>query len=266
MILPSWTAVHSLWSIISTNLMTPLRDHPVIHSALTNRHAALNKRSAGLWGIKRRSFWNVPLWHDTSHPSSVEEGENRKCRTEHVTFAHLRIFCSDFGSVCTENVFAIGKKNYSYGNTLKIGVGQEKKEFIFCFFSAYCNCPCQSIQRQIQYVCLSFWNGKDWKLFPFDKKWTVSVRPSASDGMLALFGIGMGKFGVSLADFVVILALGPWSRPVSSPVHLTTSFTEWIRLAPQTNLFTFLKFPVSLLLLSSNKAKPVYHPLLSTRL
>lgn len=39
----------TLWSIISTNHMTPLCDHPVIHSASTNRHAAWRKGRAGLW-------------------------------------------------------------------------------------------------------------------------------------------------------------------------------------------------------------------------
>lgn len=38
------TTVRSLWSIISTNHMTPLCDHPVIHSALTNKHAAWRQR------------------------------------------------------------------------------------------------------------------------------------------------------------------------------------------------------------------------------
>lgn len=37
MISLSWTTVRSPWSIISTNHMTPLCDHPVIPSALTNK-------------------------------------------------------------------------------------------------------------------------------------------------------------------------------------------------------------------------------------
>lgn len=38
-----------LWSIISADHMTPLRDHPVIHYASTNKHTARRKRGAALW-------------------------------------------------------------------------------------------------------------------------------------------------------------------------------------------------------------------------
>lgn len=38
-----------LWNIISADHMTPLRDHPVIHYALTNKHTAWRKRRAALW-------------------------------------------------------------------------------------------------------------------------------------------------------------------------------------------------------------------------
>lgn len=62
-ILSSWTTVRSLWSIISTNHMTPLCDHPVIHSALTNKHAAWRERRTGLWEMEVVWIYTLKLWH-----------------------------------------------------------------------------------------------------------------------------------------------------------------------------------------------------------
>lgn len=62
-ILLSWMAICSLWSIISTNHMTPLCDHPVSHSASTN------KQQHGGRGVLVRGetqiLWIVTamLWH-----------------------------------------------------------------------------------------------------------------------------------------------------------------------------------------------------------
>lgn len=68
---------------------------------------------------------------------------------------HLRNFCSDTDSVCTENVLH-WKKKYTYGNSLKIWVGQQNIVF--------------SVLIVIVHACLSgegdndchcFWKGKE---------------------------------------------------------------------------------------------------------
>lgn len=66
MMLSFWIANHSLWSTISSNHMTPLCDHPVIHSALTNKHAAWRKRSAGLWEMQILCIQTVNLFAQLS--------------------------------------------------------------------------------------------------------------------------------------------------------------------------------------------------------
>lgn len=88
MILPSWTTVCSLWSIISTNHTTPLCDHPVIHSALTNKHAAWRERRAGLWENADLLDINSKALAQPAQLCSVEELRNnrKKYRMGHVTY------------------------------------------------------------------------------------------------------------------------------------------------------------------------------------
>lgn len=162
----SWTAVRSMWSIISTNHMTPLCDHLAIHSALTNKqqHGGRGELDCGKCRFSEYKQWCFGTASSRLLCGRVEK--NRKYKVGHVTFVHLRIFCWDFDSVRTENVLQ-WKKNYNYGNSLKIGVGQQKIVLFCFFFSAYCNSPCLSIQRG-RYVCHCFWGGKK-KLWLFDK-------------------------------------------------------------------------------------------------
>lgn len=157
-ILSSWT-VCSLWSIISTNHMTPLCDHPVIHSALTNKHAAAWKeRRAGLWeNAVLQDISGGEALAQLAQLSSVEEKikqevQNGTCDI----FVHLRNFLLRFGFCLYRECFAMEKKkNNTYGNSLKIG----GIFFIFSFFSVLIVIVHACLSREG--VRHSFWNGKE---------------------------------------------------------------------------------------------------------
>lgn len=92
MILSSRTTVRSLWSTISTNNMTPPCDHPVIHSALTNKRAAWRETSSGLSGNADLLDINSDASAQPAQLSCVEElmvgrkKNNTKYRSGHVTY------------------------------------------------------------------------------------------------------------------------------------------------------------------------------------
>lgn len=148
---------------------------------------------------------------------SVEElGEKQEVQNGTCDiFVHLRNFCLRFWFCLYRECFAMEKKNYTYGNSLKNWGRPTKNVFFFPYFSAYCNCPCLSIQRG-RYACLSFWNVKE-KLLLFDKKRTYDSDPRCLKALCwhcMLLG-----WVASPVYCVVMLACWTWSNPVSSPVH-----------------------------------------------
>lgn len=72
MILSSWTTVYSLRSIISTNHMTPLCDHPVTHFALTNRH---NMEGDESWAVGEMQIFSEALAQPAQFYSVEELGQ-----------------------------------------------------------------------------------------------------------------------------------------------------------------------------------------------
>lgn len=140
MILSSRTTVRSLWNIISTNNMTPLCDHPVIHSALTNKHAAWRERRAGLSGNADLLDINSDALAQPAQLflcGRVAGGKKnyRKYRSGHVTYLCIWETFVEILILFIQRMFCNGKKrSYTYGNSLKNGLGQQKIVFFFLFF------------------------------------------------------------------------------------------------------------------------------------
>lgn len=126
----------------------------------------------GELGKHRSSQITAKLWLGQLKPlvykrRKKQEIHSRTCDI----FVHLRNLCWDFHYVCTENVLQ-WKKELHLCLLTQEWDRPSKKILLFSlfFFSAYCNCPCLSIQRG-RYTCLSFWNRIRKKLLLLTK-WT----------------------------------------------------------------------------------------------
>lgn len=62
--------------------MTPLCDHPVIHSALTNKHAAWKESRAGLWETQISWILTSEAVAQPARFPSVEETRTKTGNTE----------------------------------------------------------------------------------------------------------------------------------------------------------------------------------------
>lgn len=114
---------HSLWrGIISADHMTHLHDHPVIHSASTNRRTARRQWSAALW-VKSTGSSGYEQWSSGTAGSALQSWRKKtKQEVQSGTcdiFVHLGNLCWHFNSVCTENVLQWRGGKKIYGNSLK---------------------------------------------------------------------------------------------------------------------------------------------------
>lgn len=100
-----------------------------------------------------------------------------------------------------QRMFCNGKKkNYTYGNSLRIGVGQQKI-VLFSFFSVLIVIVNACLFREGDNVCHSFWNGKK-ETCCLTKK-DLWFRPSAfKNVMLTLYATGMSGLSCALRGYV----------------------------------------------------------------
>lgn len=155
---------------------------------------------------------------------------------EHVTYLCIWETSVDILILFVQRMFCNGEGAKRFMAThSKIG---ESQYFFFClvsFFSAYCNCPCLSIQRG-GYACVSFWDVKGKTVAVLQKKRTYDSDPWC---LKALYWHCMLLGWVASPMYCVdTLAHRPLSNPpVSSPCALASTlllkhlFTTSIRLA-----------------------------------
>lgn len=95
------------------------------------------------------------------------------------------------------------KKNYTYGDSLKIGVGQQKIVLFSFFFSVLIVIVHACLSREGDMFVILFWNGKEETVAVRQKKEDLWFRPSASKSvMLTLYATGMSGLSCVLRGYV----------------------------------------------------------------
>lgn len=192
--------------------MTPLHDHPVIHSASTNRRTARRKWSAALW-VKATDSSGYEQWSSGTAGSVLQcwrkkktKKQNRKYKVEHVTYLCIWETYVDILILFVQRMFCNGEGEKRFMATHS-KIGESQYFFLFgFFFSAYCNCPCLSIQRG-GYACVSFWDVKGKTVAVLQKK-DLWFRPLVSKSIiLTLYAAGMSGLSRELRGYVSSQAL-----------------------------------------------------------
>lgn len=105
------------------------------------------------------------------------EKKNRKYRMGHVTYLCIWQTFVEILILFVQRMFCNGKKNYTYGNSLKSWGRPTKKFFSFLFFSVLIVIVHACLSREGD-ACHSFWNGKKKKkLLLFWQKRTYDSDP-----------------------------------------------------------------------------------------
>lgn len=163
-------------------------------------------------GKSHRFFWirTVKLWHSWLSFAVLEKKktkkQNRKYKVEHVTYLCIWETYVDILILFVQRMFCNGEGEKRFMATHS-KIGESQFFFLFgFFFSAYCNCPCLSIQRG-GYACVSFWDVKGKTVAVLQKK-DLWFRPLVSKSIiLTLYAAGMSGLSRELRGYVSSQAL-----------------------------------------------------------
>lgn len=160
----------------------------------------------------------MKLWHSqlNSLVWKRRENKNRKYRMGHVTYLCIWQTFVEILILFVQRMFCNGKKNYTYGNSLKVGVSQQKIVF-FLFFSVLIVIVHACLSREGDMLAILSEMEKKKETVAVSTKKDPWFRPLASKSFCWL--CMLPGWVASPVHCVVMLAPRTLSNPVSSPVH-----------------------------------------------